>query len=140
VVRANFYNPSLDLAIAASGTCEFTAGGSIHCVPQIDIIPIKTSVLDWHNAMMLFVVLLLFVQFAMGMARMSQMGAARYFGFKSNAIIAPLRHGGQDNSSSGEKRKIDNGPNYSAIDRYVKRGEADDLSRKGHENDDATGM
>lgn len=62
VVRANFYNPSMDVAIAVSGTCEFTAGGSVHCVPALDIMPVKTSVLDWHNTMMLCVVLLLFVR------------------------------------------------------------------------------
>ena len=92
VVRANFYNPSMDVAVAASGTCEFTAGGSVHCVPGLDILPVKTSVLDWHNTMMLCVVLLLFFQFAIAMIKLSQMGAARYFGFRrSGAAISPVR-------------------------------------------------
>ena len=72
------------------------------------------------------------------MVKLSQIGAARYFGLRrSGAAISPVRKG--EDHNSGSKRNIDGGPDYSAIDRYVKRGEADDLSGKGQNDADYTG-
>eukprot|EP00939_MAST-03C_sp_MAST-3C-sp1_P004622 g4622.t1 len=117
---ANFYNPSLDVVVVVNALCEFTAGGSVNCVPSVTVIPVKTSTMDFELRVEIAVLCLLSLQFCLSMYRLSQMGCARFFGLKSSsALVTPIDFGeGESQASRDAVRKLDDGPDYAAISRY----------------------